>query len=90
MKTTLLTIAYGFFAVASLGAADLPGSADFPGIMRYKGAQIIRYEKISFERYLVPLGPLQAIDGKYKLTLNVTNIFGRSSTLSPVSVQVIY
>ena len=66
MKTTLLTIAYGFFAVASLGAADLPGSADFPGIMRYKGAQIIRYEKISFERYLVPLGPLQAIDGKYK------------------------
>ena len=66
MKTTLLTIAYGFFAAASLGAADLPGSADFPGIMRYKGSQIIRYENINFERYLVPLGPLQPIDGKYK------------------------
>lgn len=30
------------------------------------------------------------IDGKYKLKLSVTNIFGRTTNLNPVSVQVIY
>ena len=66
MKTISLAIAHGLFAVALLGAADLPGGADFPGIMRFQGAQIIRYENISFDRYLVPLGPFRAADGAAK------------------------
>jgi OOP family OmpA-OmpF porin len=66
VKTILLVIAHGFFTAAMVGAADLPGGTDYPGIMRYKGAQIIRYEDIKFDRYLIPLGPLRATDEKAK------------------------
>lgn len=51
-----------FCLTLSAAFADIPGSKDPTGIKRYEGSEIIRYEKIQFERYIVPLGKMLKYD----------------------------
>lgn len=43
-------------------AEDLPNSKDPAGIKRYEGAEIVRFENISFDQYTVPLGRMTKFD----------------------------
>lgn len=43
-------------------AADLPNSKDPAGIKRYEGSEIIRYENIKYDQYVVPLGKITKFD----------------------------
>jgi len=45
-----------------LAAADLPGSKDPAGIKRYEGSQIVRYEQLQFDRFVLPLGKMTRFD----------------------------
>ena len=43
-------------------AADVPGSSDPVGIKRYDGAEIVRFEKLAYERFVIPLGKMTKFD----------------------------
>ena len=43
-------------------AADVPGAKDPAGIKRYEGSEIVRYEQLTFDRYILPLGKMLKFD----------------------------
>jgi len=45
-----------------LAHADIAGSKDPAEIKRYEGSQIVRYEEISYDSYLLPLGKMTKFD----------------------------
>ncbi len=59
--STFLFAAVFTFPILSF-AADIPGSRDPEGIKRYEGTEIVRYEKLAYEKFVVPLGKMTKWD----------------------------
>ena len=51
---------------SSSAAADVPGSADHPAVTRFRGSTIIAQTRRDFDAYVVPLGPADASEKKFK------------------------
>jgi OOP family OmpA-OmpF porin len=68
----------------SLGAADLAGSKDPPGMKRYEGSEIIGYHAPAFEEYLVPLSPpTDMYPPKYTKSIRAEGQLSRYTYLAP-------
>lgn len=58
--TTLALAAFGLFIVLnSAVAADVEGSADYPGIGRYAGSEIVQYDVEDYGQTVFATGPVQ-------------------------------
>lgn len=73
------------FPIYSSLAADIPGSKDPAGTKRYEAAEIVRYEQVAYDQYLVPLGKMTKFDFSLK-----TAEFERSEKLEGAITRVSY
>ena len=63
IKEIILLLCFSLLASATIcAAADLSGSKDPAEIKRYEGSEIIRYEKIAYNSFIVPLGRMTKFD----------------------------
>ncbi len=92
MKKVYSFIPYLLFILLSIStnlavtfAADLPGSKDPANIQRYEGTEIIRYEQLKFDQYIVPLGKMKKFDFGTKVAE-----FENSETLEGQVTRVTY
>jgi outer membrane protein OmpA-like peptidoglycan-associated protein len=61
VRLLVAIIAFGGSAGVALGAgSDVEGSADYPGIGRFEGAWITRYDAKDFDEYWLATGPVTA------------------------------
>ncbi|MDR3698338.1 MAG: hypothetical protein P4L56_01805 [Candidatus Sulfopaludibacter sp.] len=68
----------------TLGAADLAGSKDPPGMKRYEGSEIVGYRAPRFDEYLVPLSrPTQLTPPAYSKSIRVEGQLSRYTYLAP-------
>lgn len=80
-----IIILFLFVSTVNLFALDLPGSKDPVGIKRYEGSEIIRYENIAFDSYIVPLGKMTKFDFGTKVAE-----FEKSETIEGEVTRVSY
>lgn len=85
MKIVTRIVVFLFLSVTNLYALDVPGSKDPAGIKRYEGSEIIRYENITFDSYVVPLGKMTKFDFGTKVAE-----FEKSETLEGTVTRVSY
>ncbi len=79
-----ISLIFGLFA-SNAYSADIPGSKDPADIKRYQGTEIIRYEPIAYDRYLVPLGKMTKFDFGTK-----TAEFEKSEALEGAITRITY
>jgi OOP family OmpA-OmpF porin len=48
--------------ISPICLADIPNSKDPANIKRYEGSEIVRYENLAYERFIVPLGKMTNFD----------------------------
>ncbi|HEY7529451.1 MAG TPA: DUF4892 domain-containing protein [Gemmatimonadota bacterium] len=51
-------------AVAGAQLQDVEGSRDHPMVSRYAGSTVIGYEVRDFDEFVLPLGPIQRVEGR--------------------------
>lgn len=65
-------------------AADLPGSADPPGMKRYQGSEIIGYRAPKFDEFLLPLGSPQGFSPpSYEKSQALDGLVSRYTYIAP-------
>lgn len=62
VTSILIPLAALAYPDVSALAADIPGAKDPAGIMRYEGTEIVRFEQIKFDRFVLPLGKMTKFD----------------------------
>ena len=49
---------------ASIPTKDIKGAKDLPFLGRYEGSKIVAYQHKKYDRFILPLGELKAVEGK--------------------------
>ena len=77
-------------ADANLPSADLKGAKDVPYVGRYEGSKIVAYKHSSFDRFILPLAPLEAIRDKRDTHNNTLFVPKKSKTLEGEHTRLVY
>jgi OmpA-OmpF porin, OOP family len=89
LSSVLATAAHGD---ATEPTADLPGAADPSWLQRYEGSRIVGFEKIAYDEYVFPAGPLKPVadENARDAMNNRVFAFEPSSTIEGARTRLVY
>lgn len=58
-RRTIFVIALAVCSTGTTKASDIPGAHDHPLITRFAGSNIIGYQQVSYDKAVLPLGPIK-------------------------------
>lgn len=58
-RRTIFVIALAVCSTGATKASDIPGAHDHPLITRFAGSSIIGYQQVSYDKAVLPLGPIK-------------------------------
>ena len=94
MKLKILGLLIVSFQVlvgnASIPSKDIKGAKDLPYLGRYEGSKIISYQHKRYDRFILPLGMLKAVEGKRDGHNNIFFSPDKSKKLEGEHTRLVY
>ena len=75
---------------ASIPTADLKGAKDLPYLARYEGSKIVAFQHKRFDRFVLPLAALKAVESKRDSHNNIFFSPEKSQTLEGEHTRLVY
>jgi len=75
---------------ASIPTKDIKGAKDLPFLGRYEGSKIVAYQHKKYDRFILPLGELKAVEGKRDGHNNIYFAPEKSNKLEGEHTRLVY